>query len=296
MIIEQVQIFFRLKIKYFSQFWSYIDVSIIICSWTSVGIYVWKYFESNRIGNLFKETNGYVYINLQMSAYINDLLIDLIAFSCFFATIKFVRLCRFNQRLLLFIKTIQHARKDLLSFTFTFSIVFISFLCLFYLLFISKLLTCSTLLETTEMLFQMASIKYNIHPLINASSFLGPFCFTLFIFSVVFICLRMFITIIIDSFHFVRDHVKQHQNEDEQIFTFMLQKIQRWIGMILLYLFFLLILKLCLGKRRKSGMMAERDEEMRVKYYDPIEQFPDKIDQLFDALDRVYSFILFSVL
>ena len=34
----------------------------------------------------FAETNGYVYINLQMSAYINDLLIDLIGFCCFFAT------------------------------------------------------------------------------------------------------------------------------------------------------------------------------------------------------------------
>jgi hypothetical protein len=44
-------------------------------------------------------------------------------------------------------------------------------------------------------------------------------------------------------------------------------------------------------------MIAERDEEMRVKYHDPIEQFPNKIDQLFDALDRVCtSFILFSVL
>ncbi len=237
-MIEQVRSIFQLKMKYFYQFWSYVDIGIIVCSWTSVGIYVWKYFESNRIGNLFKETNGYVYINLQMSAYINDLLIVLIGFCCFFGTIKFIRLCRFNQRLLLFIKTIQHARKDLLSFTLMFSIIFLSFLCLFYLLFISKLLTCSTLLETTEMLLQMATIRYDIHPLIDASSFLGPFSFALFIFSVVFICLRMFITIINDSFRFVRDHVKQNQNEDEQIFTFMFQKFQRWIGRIVLSFFY----------------------------------------------------------
>jgi hypothetical protein len=42
-------------------------------------------------------------------------------------------------------------------------------------------------------------------------------------------------------------------------------------------------------------MMIERDEEMRVKYHDPIERFPDKIDQLFDALDRVCSFIFLNV-
>ena len=34
-------------------------------------------------------------------------------------------------------------------------------------------------------------------------------------------------------------------------------------------------------------LMEERDEEMRGKYYDPIEHFPDKMDQLLDALDRV---------
>ncbi len=34
-------------------------------------------------------------------------------------------------------------------------------------------------------------------------------------------------------------------------------------------------------------MIKERDEEMRVKYYDPIECFPDKIDQLMNALGRV---------
>jgi hypothetical protein len=87
------------------------------------------------------------------------------------------------------------------------------------------------------MLLQMTSIRYNIHPLINASPFLGPFCFTLFIFLVVFVCLRMFITIINDSFHFVRDHVPHDENEDEQIFTFMFHKFQRWIGMIFLYSF-----------------------------------------------------------
>ncbi len=53
---------------------------------------------------------------------------------------------------------------------------------------------------------------------------------------------------------------------------------------------------MCLGNRSELEMIVERDEEMRVKYYDPIEHFPDKIDQLFDALDRVCSFILFSVL
>jgi hypothetical protein len=56
----------------------------------------------------------------------------------------------------------------------------------------------------------------------------------------------------------------------------------------------LLLLKYYLGTKSDVKMLEERDEVMRNKYYDPIERFPDKIDQLLDALDRVCSFILSS--
>ena len=41
-------------------------------------------------------------------------------------------------------------------------------------------------------------------------------------------------------------------------------------------------------------MLEERDEIMRNRYYDPIELFPDKMDQLLDALNRVSTFDLFD--
>jgi hypothetical protein len=46
----------------------------------------------------------------------------------FFGTIKLIRLCRFNQRLYLFIKTLQHSGKELISFGIVFSIVFMLFI------------------------------------------------------------------------------------------------------------------------------------------------------------------------
>jgi hypothetical protein len=239
-MIEQIQIFIQMKIKYFHQFWSYIDLGIIICSWTSVGIFIWRYQESNHLGNLFKQTNGYVYLNLQKAAYINDLLVYLFAFCSFFGLIKLIRFARFNRKLLLFTQTIQHAAKDLLAFGMMFSIVFLSFVSLFYLLFVSKLLTCSTLLQTIQMLLQIASMKYDVHQLTNASPFLGPFSFSLFIIVVVFICLNMFISIVIDSFRFVRDYGQHHHNkEDQQIFSFMFYRFKRWITGMRIRLFFL---------------------------------------------------------
>jgi hypothetical protein len=107
-----------------------------------------------------------------------------------------------------------------------FSIIFMSFLCLFYLLFISKLSTCSSLLHTAQMLFEMTLLKFDSSQLTEAALFLGPFCFSLFIILVVFICMSMFLSIINDSFHLAR----QNTNDDQEIVSFMFKKFLRWTG------------------------------------------------------------------
>ena len=223
----EVRSIFHFKFGYFQQIWPWIQLSIIGCSWTGVGVYVWRYHESARIISLFQKTNGYAYINLQLAAYINELFIYLQGFCCFFGSLQFLRFCRFNRRLSLFTETLQHAGKDLLAFTFMFSIVFIAFLGLFHLLFVSNIWTCSTLLLTAQMLVEMTSLKYNVNELCKAAPFLGPFCFSLFIVLVVFICMNMFISIVSDSFRTVRQHA---HNDNNEIFTFILYKFQRWTG------------------------------------------------------------------
>jgi hypothetical protein len=225
-MIKQLRLLIKLKWSYLKQFWSLIELGLIICSWMIVQIWISQHKEFNRIESLFKQTNGYVYINFQFASYVNDILIFLFSFCCFFGTLKFLHLCRFNQRLLLFNLTLQYAAKAILSFSIMFSIIFMSFLCLFYLLFNSKLWSCSCLLQTSEMIFQMMSLRYKTSQLTDAATFLGPFCFSLFIFLVVFICLNMFMSIVNDSFR----HVRQNVPDNQEIISFMLTKFQRWIG------------------------------------------------------------------
>jgi hypothetical protein len=264
----------KLKWKYFHRFWSYVELGLIICSWTVVSIYIWRYKESRRISQLFKQTNGFVYINLQLSSYVNDLLNYLFGFCCFFGTMKFLRLCRLNRRLSLFGQTLENAGKELGSFTLMFSLIFVAFICLFYFLFISQIWSCSTLLKTSQMLFEMMLFKFNAKELIQTAPFLGPLCFSLFIIFVVFICKNVFLSIINQSFH----RARQMKNNDQEMLSYIFKKFLRWIG---------------LKKPNELERAEERDSRMRSKYIDPIENFPDKVDQLFEALDRVCSFFYF---
>ena len=108
-----------------------------------------------------------------------------------------------------------------------FSIVFMSFVCLFYLLFVSKLVSCSSLLHTIQMLFEMILLKFDAYQLVGAAAFLGPFCFSLFIFLVVFVCMSMFLSIINDNFRRAR---KTINDGNQEIYSFIFEKLLRWTG------------------------------------------------------------------
>jgi polycystin 1L2 len=271
-IIKEIQSLFHLKFSYFYQLWSLINISIIICSWAGVGIYIWRYYEAQRIGTLFQETNGYAYVNLQLASYINYVFNILLGFCCFFGTIKLLNFCRFSRRLSIFNDTLKHAGKNLICFMFMFMIIFMAFLSLFYQLFISKVLSCSTLLRTTVMLFQMIILKFDVNNLYKANAILGPICSCLFIFFAVFICMNMFTSIIINSFRTVKKNIKLTGNEDHQIFIYMIRKFLREIGII---------------KLNKLEYQEECDVQMKPQYYDPIESFPLVTDQLMELLYQV---------
>ena len=110
-----------------------------------------------------------------------------------------------------------------------FAVVFVAFLCLFYFLFVAHVVTCSTLLHTAQMLFEMTLMKFDTQQLIKVHPVLGPVAFSLFILLVVFVCMSMFITIISEGFRYVRDHPEQCKAYDqEQVFADILRRLQRW--------------------------------------------------------------------
>ncbi len=47
-------------------------------------------------------------------------------------------------------------------------------------------------------------------------------------------------------------------------------------------------------KATEEELVEERDALMRSEYFDPIERCPEKIDELFDALNRVCESFLIS--
>ncbi|CAF4283637.1 unnamed protein product, partial [Adineta steineri] len=239
-LIIEIKLLIKLKLKYFYEFWSIIQTGIISCSITSIIIYIWRFKEYNRLSSLFLETNGYTYVNLQMIAYVDDVLTSLLGFCCFFGTIKFIKFIRFNKSLRIFVQTLKYVTKELISFSLMFSIVFMAFLALFYLLFNSSIASCSSLLSTAQMLFETTLMSFDVTDFTGADPFLGPFCFFNFYY---YCCFRM------------------------------LKNFLNWTH---------------LRRPNVEEIYELQDSRMRSHYVDPIENFPDKIDQFLEAIDRIY--------
>lgn len=113
----------------------------------------------------------------------------------------------------------------------------------------------SSLLRTSEMLFETILMRVDVNDLIASDSILGPICFSLFIFSIIFPCSNIFISIFTDSFRFVSKQAIDHEN----LLLFMKKQFLSWMGW-------------------KKIDHEENDRQMRKKYFHPVKNFPDKID------------------
>lgn len=74
--------------RYVRDIWSYINWSIIVCSWVGVGLHLYREIERKRIGQALKIDRRRYPINLQFLSYLDSALTYVLAFCCFFATIK----------------------------------------------------------------------------------------------------------------------------------------------------------------------------------------------------------------
>ena len=89
------------------------------------------------------------------------------------------------------------------------------------------MVSCSLLLNTARMLFEIILLKFADHEFENADAFVDPLSLILFLFLVVFILMIMFTSIINNAFRSIRKELQHTLNEDEQILSLLLHKIKR---------------------------------------------------------------------
>lgn len=270
MIREIVKIF-KLKKLYFKQFWVYLQWTLIAFSWAALAMYIYKVMVGQKVKEFFKQTNGYGYIRLQNISYWNEMLTFTIAVCTCLATIKFIKLLRFNSNVIVLMKSIRNSLDDILGITFMMLIWFFAFVFLFYIMFLEKIIGFSTFFKSMSTCFQVLLGKFDIGSVLRESTILGPLFFTLYNLMVRIIIISVFITVISDSFIEVKRNNEAYFIETD-LSKYLFDKLKRMV--------------------KKTGLVKKKKENnnqaiMVNNYVGETDLLPNRVNKLMLKINEV---------
>ncbi len=230
-MITELRNLYKIGFKlYIKQFWNWIEWIIIAVSWTAFAIFFYKLYAAYDVMDFFKKTSGYGYIKLQRINEWNQVLCSCLAVCCFFGTLKFFKLLRFNMRVYSMATTLCNCAKELAGFGVVFVLVWMSFVQLFYLFFNETVSSYASIVKSMETSFQIMLGKFEVTSLLNANAFFGPILFIFYNLMVVILLLNMFVSIICDSFASVSKTINTTSNEIELV-DYIKERVSTMIGL-----------------------------------------------------------------
>ena len=203
---KEVRLLLKTGIWVYVQFWTLIEWSIILLSWASFAIYIYKRNEAARVLSFFSSTAGYAYINLQQLNQLSQTLVTCLATCSLLSTLKLMKLLRFNGRIYLMALTLNKCLRELVNFSIIFSIYWLSFVQLLYLVFNGNVAGFSTILSSMQTSFLMLLQSPVIEQMPAANAFvygfnLSAIVYTAYSVLITLVMVNMLVSIINSSFN-----------------------------------------------------------------------------------------------
>jgi hypothetical protein len=261
MISQIICIYKKGIIEYLSDFWSFIEWSIISSAWVSFAMTIFRLIVAQKVLDFFKRTSGYGYMKLQSVNEFNQILTYSLGLCVAFATIKFLKMLRFNKHISYLGLTLKNCFNELASFSMVFFLVWFAFVQLIYLIYGSYLYGYSTLTRSAETAFIILLGKFSVDEYIQLYPMLGPIIFSSYNIVMLFFVLNIFISIITESFFKVRLESKKSPNNGLDFWGHAKKKLRN------------------IFKKNDSGHIP--------KYRDRFSLFPRRVDQLTNFVIQV---------
>ncbi|XP_072168153.1 polycystin-2-like protein 1 [Diadema setosum] len=217
------------KKDYFGSVWNLLEVVTLVLAYAAISFYLYRLFIGRRLVNQYRE-DPESFMNFQYIAHWDLMYGYMTGLVVFIANLKFMKLLRFNRRLLLLSMTLKSAGYDILHYLVVFGIVFMAFSTMAFAMYNAYLVSFSSFGATIETLFSTLLGKFKFHEMLQASRYLGPVFFFCYVVVIMFICLNMFLSIINEAFTQVRLENARAENELE-IVDFMMDRFKKWVGL-----------------------------------------------------------------
>lgn len=230
-VINEAYKIYKKKNKYFRGFWNWVELLQILTAFSSVVIYFLKakYTSSfvKKVRNNPFETSSADYIVLWSMVEIYVL-----SFLIFIVTMKFLRLIRFNRHVCQMMGTLARAVRPLVSYFVVFVSAVLAYTQLAFLLFSSTMRPYSSFFNSLRAILQMLlGGKMFFYEIKSVNGLLGPLFVFLYMFTITFILLNMFLAILNESYWEVVDSPENDFNNAD-LGHFMIAYISRNVRLL----------------------------------------------------------------
>jgi polycystin 1L2 len=269
-IVMEIREMINADIKeYASEFWSYIEWSIIITACISCVMILVRLRAAQEVFDFFKQTAGYGYMKLQNVNNINQILTYSLGVCAALGTIKFLKMLRFNRNIAYLGMTLKTCFHELVFCSIVFIIIWIAFVQLMYFIYNNDLQGYASPIISMESAFLIILGKFDAKQfLYGTNSILGPLVFASYNMVITYFILNIFVSIITETFDKIRHYAKNHPEQNNvDIFKYLSEKWR----------------EPCFKRRSKRKTYVETHEN----YTDYLTSFHIQTNRLIDMLAEV---------
>lgn len=219
-IFTQIREMRQLRCRYFKDIWNVIELAFICFTISTIVIFFFKSEYTRRLIEKVR-ANPYARMSFDYVSLWTDIESFLLALVIFLATMKFLRILKFNKYISIMAKSISMSKGPMLSYSMVFIVVLMGFAMMGHMIFGSSAYMFSTFPRSLVNIFEMILGKgTNYHELETIDRFLGPFFIFIYFFSMTVFLINIFIAIINDSFTEAREILEQEPTEDSEMADF----------------------------------------------------------------------------
>jgi polycystin 1L2 len=226
-LVIEIRKMLNMDIKeYLSEFWSYIEWSIIISACISCVMILVRLRAAQEVLDFFKQTAGYGYMKLQNVNETNQTLTYSLGLCAALGTIKFLKMLRFNRNIAYLGMTLKTCFHELVFCSIVFLIIWIAFVQLMYFIYNNDLREYASPFKSMKSSFLIILGKFDAKQfLYGTDSILGPYVFASYNMVISYFILNIFVSIITETFDKIRHYAKDHpEQNDVDIHKYLSQK------------------------------------------------------------------------
>ena len=232
-LVVMLQRMWRQRCFYFASFWNLIDFALVACSIASIVMHVYRTVMESHILSKVAEKKPNESIGFGEVGFWGYGYVQAVACVNFFATIRLVKLLRFNRRTSLLEATLMKAKRFLYSYAICFVIVMSGFVIFASMLFRTRIYDYRQMGSAVSSVIRLLLGKYKFADYQNAHHLLGPVFFMAFNMMTNWVMINMMISILDDASAVVKKEKEMIRSKDAEAMTLLFQ----YFKSILFFLF-----------------------------------------------------------